>query len=290
MSQEPDSGPLDAAIESLLDAGHEKAVESILSNSLDSPASHPAVGSWWMRRRIAHEEVSCPRQVEKRCPASEVACRAVITLIGALSKRGRLWSLRALAYRNRRWLKTHDYAWAAMGTAYLDLRQYRLAAHWFRHWHRRPRLKMWMLYNVVIAMRAHTNHKQAESVIRLAMTLPDRDQTFHYFRLLFALEEALAGRTDVAAGHLRELDETGWDQYMLQRYHYLRGMVAVQLAAPGERRRVFREERARIRGILDQQSLSPRDRMNSKDHQRCMIRMAKDARQWWTIIPILCGQ
>ncbi len=286
---EPDSTALNVAIQALLDAGHEEAVEPILEDYMDNPASHPAVGTWWMRRRIAHGNVSCTRQVEQSCPNNEAACQAVIILIETLAEKKRFWSVRALAWRNRRWLKTHDDAWVSIGSAYVRLGQYRLATGWFRDWQRHPQAKMWMLYNVALAQRASGKWKEAKSVILHALTLPDRDQTFRHFRLLFAMEEALAGHTKVAVEHVRELDETGWDHYMLHRYHYLRGMVAVQLAAPPERRQVFRQQRATIKGILKQHGVSSGVLISSRDYQRCMIRMAKDARQWWSIIPILCG-
>jgi hypothetical protein len=72
---------------------------------------------------------------------------------------------------------------------------------------------------------------------------------------------------------------------MLIQYHYTKGLIAVQQAAPAEKKKIFRAERAAIRKVLAQHRAST----FRTDYRRCLTRMAKDAGQRWMIIPIWMG-
>jgi hypothetical protein len=289
MSQDPDHRALDSAIEALIAAGHQQHVERLLSELIHKPGCHPAVGSWWMRCRISRGRLSCRPEIEKQCPANPAACYAIITLIENLGEKKQTWRLRWLVWRHRRWIRQHDLAWGIVGYALVRAQRYSSVRRWMRDWKQRKELKMWMLSNLEVALRARRLRKETDEVIAHVMTMPDRDHAFRSFRLLFAMEEALKGRTASAAEHLRELDENGWTNFNIVRYRCLEGMVAIQQAPPEKRREVFRERRRSIGRALDKQGLAWSALVHHPDYRRCLFRMARDARKWWEFPMIALG-
>jgi hypothetical protein len=131
-------------------------------------------------------------------------------------------------------------------------------------------------------LRARRLWQDAREVLDRAVKLPERDHTFQKLRLLLALEQALIGNTRDAAAHFRELNTSGWNGYMLIQYYYTRGLIAVQQAAPSEKKKIFRAEHTAIRKVLAQHRAST----FRADYWRCLTRMAKDAGLGWMIIPI----
>jgi hypothetical protein len=190
------------AIKALLDAGQAKRVDLLLIQVIKLPDCNPAVGIWRMRRRIARGKWFCTPHVNRLCPKSAAARRAVIRLIESLAqhtrsigrtviivyliltigkfleRQGRGIALLWLAWRHRRWLRTHTDAWASMGYALVTLRRFGAAMLWMRDWRQRSDLKMWMLLNLVLALRERWQRKETREVLAFAVKRPERDHTF----------------------------------------------------------------------------------------------------------------
>ena len=292
-SKEADQHATDLAINALIEARQTRQVEQVLEEMILLPDANPAVGVWWMRRRIARRKWNCTRAVNQLALQSLAARRAVTTLIESLGqqggpnylallgkrlqRRGRGLALRWIARRHRPWLRADNDGWGSMGYGLLTLGRYRAAGRWMSDWSQRPGLKMWMMLNLALALRGARRWQEAGEVLAFAITLPERDQTFPRVRLLLAMELAVAGHTQEAAEHFHELGATGWNRYMEMQYRLTKGVLTVQQAAPAEKRKVFRSERAAIRTAMGAQ----RARTFGKDYRRCVMRMAKDAGQRW---------
>jgi hypothetical protein len=185
-----------------------------------------------------------------------------------------------LAWRHRLWLRADNHGWASMGYALLTLRRYGSTIRWMRDWRQRSDLKMWMLFNLSLALRARRRWNEAREVLRFAVKLPERDHTFQKLRLLLAMELALADGTEEAAAHFRELGTVGWDDYMRFRYRLIQGLLSIQQAAPAQRKDVFYFESVAIRKVLEQH----RGSIFGADYRRSIVRMAKDTGSRWILV------
>ena len=186
----------------------------------------------------------------------------------------RIFSLWRLARRHRDWLKTHDHGWGTLGFAFVRLGYFGLGIKAMADWRERSGLKMWMLLNLAIALRQKRRWNELRSMLERAMTL-ERDGVFPKIRLMYALEQALQGNTSEAAGHFREIDATALSNYMHVQHRCLQGLLAVQQAPAGQRRKVLREEREGVMRAVRQYHAA-----NSRtDYPRCIARMEADAKR-----------
>jgi tetratricopeptide (TPR) repeat protein len=309
LSRAAGAGNLDLAIEALLEAGQNKRVDQTLEAAMLVPDCNPGVGNWWMQRRIARGKWLLPSKISRLCPNSEAARNAVCRLIEALAKQKRLEGriivlvrlidtfvkfverqirglmLGWLAWRHREWLRADNNGWATMGYALVTLKRYRLTARWLQDWRSRKGLKMWMLFNLVLALRVRRQWSEAKALLEAAVKLPGQDHTFQRLRLLLALEWALEGRTHEASAHFRELDPEGASATVRLQYHYTHGLLAVQQADPAQKKRVFKTEFAVIRKSMAKHKAST----FAVDYRRCLTRMARDAHQQWRLIYLWLG-
>ena len=294
---------IEAALKALLEAGQAKRVDEFLAQLILIPDSNPAVGEWWMRRRTERGRWYGTRAVSRLCPQSEAARRAVTTQIESLGHRraldsgrngsvfvavekgGRSLVLRWLAWRHRAWIRGHNVGWACLGYAWTALDRPGAVIRWMRDWRGRSGLRMWMLNNLCLALRARRRWREAVEVITFALKLPERDHGFEGLRLLLALELALDGKTSEATAHLREIEAASRSGAMASRYRLARAVVAVQQIPPAERKRIFASERAALRQWMAQ----PNQARVPADQRRCLIRMCRDAGQNWRIPLVWMG-
>ena len=170
------SNDFDLAIRALIDANETKQVDRLLAEMVKNPACNPDVGRWWMLRRIEKGCWFSTHQVNKLCQESKAARQAIITLIEKLGdhkqsigrtiaiiyllllvfKLGeRAWrglALRWLSWRHRAWLRLDNFAWASMGYALTRLKLNGAAIRWMNDWKQRTDLRMWMLFNLALAL------------------------------------------------------------------------------------------------------------------------------------------
>jgi len=83
-----DQQTIDLAINALIEARQTRQVEQVLEEMIKLPDANPAVGVWWMRRRIARRKWSCTRAVNQLDLQSFATRRAVTTLIEGLGQQG----------------------------------------------------------------------------------------------------------------------------------------------------------------------------------------------------------
>lgn len=309
LSKDAAAGNFDMAIKALLDAGHQKRVDQALAAAILIAECNPAVGNWWMRRRIDRGKWLVPSSVTRLCSKSQAARNAVSRLIEALGKQKRLQGrmivaarlvetflkfierqfrgvmLGWLAWRHREWLRADDSGWAAMGYALVTLRRFNLASRWMHDWRSRSQLKMWMLFNLILALSSRKRWSEAKEALEFAVKLPEQDHTFQKLRLLLALELAVEGKTAEANSHFCELSRNGWSGMLHIQYHYAKGLIAVQQATTDKKKQVFKSEFAAIREVMAKY----RSSVFAADYRRCLTKMASDAHQQWRLIFIWIG-
>ena len=292
---------LDLAVRSLLAAGQVQQVDQVLEEVLPDPQCHPAVGRCWMARRRDQGKWLIPKKIRQLCPVRPAVRAAVIWQIEALGRfpesavhltargqlmqdlishagpRGRGWLLAMLAWRHRDWLPADQDGWGAMGYALVTLRRFRAAASWLRDWRSREHVPMWMLFNLVLALRELKRWPEVREVLEFAVSLPGQDHTFPRLRLLLALELALAGRTAEADAHFRELPGGNWSGASELQFQCVRGLLALQGAAPEERKAVCQSETARLKSLLPKCGRTSQD----PDYCRSRAKMETDAGDRW---------
>ncbi|HZI33311.1 MAG TPA: hypothetical protein VFF11_13300, partial [Candidatus Binatia bacterium] len=290
---------INQAIQALLQAKQGKRLDQLLSELILMPESNPNVGAWWMERRFDQGRWYCPRKIHRLCPESPAARNAVIKLIECLGEQNReigrthllayviitlaklsgTWSRRLillwLSRRHRHWLRQDDEAWATMGLSLFRLQRHRSAIRWMRDWREREGVKMWMLFNLVLALRTCRRWDESLEVLERAVKLPQQDHSFAPLRLFLALELALRGDAEKAVVHFRELKNNGWSNYMQIQYRYAQGLLAVQQAPAELRWKTFRSERRAIKSLLAKYRVS----LYRADYRRCLTRLARDAGQ-----------
>lgn len=291
------------AVNALLQTGEKKRVDKLLEEQMLQADAHPAVGTLWMDRRIERNLWFVPEKINRLCGTSPAARNAVIGLIKGLGNQNRqiertilaayifivlgeiasrAWrgvALLWLTWRHRVWLRANNDAWAAMGYALLKLQRHRLAIRWMRDWRERTGLQMWMLFNLVLALRTCARWPESLKVLEHAVTITPRDDSFSELRLFLALELALQGNLEKAQAHFHELPQKHWDNFMLVQLRFTKGLIRVMAAAPAEKSKVFKDERKKIRNLMSRNKMS----YFRADYRRCMFKMAREAKQPWYV-------
>jgi tetratricopeptide (TPR) repeat protein len=306
---ESDGNNFDSAIRALIDTKETKQVDQILAEMIKNSACNPAVGSWWMLRRIEKGCWFSTHQVNKLCQESKAARQAVITLIEKLGDHKRsigrtiaivylfmilfklaqkVWrglALRWLSWRHRAWLRTDNHAWASMGFALTRLKSNSAAIRWMNDWRQRSDLQMWMLFNLALALQERRMWQQLRELLHAAMNLPVKDNTFQAIRSMLALELAMAGETKEAAKHFHEINTSGFTAFMQLKYNFAQSLIAVQQAESAERKKVFFSERIRLRSILARCRVTT----GRADYRRCIKQMAHETGSRWQVISAWLG-
>ena len=89
----------------------------------------------------------------------------------------------------------------------------------------------------------------------------------------------MAGETQEAAKHFREINTSGFTTFMLLKYNYVQSLIAVQRVEAAERKKVFFSERLRLESILATSRLNTR----RADYRRCIKQMARETGSRWLV-------
>src|SRR5439155_25355885 len=99
-------------------------------------------------------------------------------------------------------------SWARAGGALVATGNLAFAAAWLADWRDRDRdgIEAWMLRPLAVAYRGLDQDEKAAEVCRAAVALGGSDDVLAEFRAWLALNLALSGQTDEAAGHIAKVD------------------------------------------------------------------------------------
>jgi cellulose synthase operon protein C len=285
-SKAPAPRALNAAYGALRNASFHVEAFAVLDEAAGSPEAHPEVGALWMQQRLEWKR-SPRKKLAQMLERGEIGKRAVLALIRHRAETKRRSRLRFVIWKHRHWLRHHEDGFQTVLHAYVRAGLFGCVLKWVGDWQSRRNLPMWALYEYAFALRGLGREEKSHPVVAHALTLPNRDDTYRELRLLFAAEEAMAGRTESAAAAFKDIGEEGWDEYRARLYRFVRGMIEVQQAVTlPEKREAFRRARAGIDDLLRGFSIARSDIFTRRDYRRYLTRMARDSASWFRIVEI----
>jgi hypothetical protein len=297
------SEQLDEAASALREAGYKVELSRIVHHALADPQANPHVGALWMRRVVSRRRWNgaYPDHMDALCREGEIGHRAVIEFVETVSTRGKHALVRRALRKHGRWLRQHPQGWTAAARALARLGLYGTLARWMADWRARPELDLELLYFLALALRTTGEEKEAHEVVRQALTKPEAVQNYPALKLWYALEEALAGRTEPALEHFQQLEPASWDEYTTCLYYLTRGVIRVRQASPEARREAFDRDYYRIRERFRVTRVHQCGILVRREYRRCLWRMAREsgrtgrgflamwqsADTWWFAAPLL---
>ena len=287
VSTEAAPWPISAADGAFHRAGWSRMAESIYVEALDrgSPLD-VQVGKLWIQSRITRGEYGRDRRLDRLFETrSEAGLEAVLAYLSGLGKAGQGLATSACIRRHRQAFKANVMCWGTAGFALSAACQWREARAWLADWREREGVVPWMLSNLVIAHQSVGNDAEARVVGLHALGLP-ADNTILTHRVWIALDDATAGRTELAEQRLAEVDTLAIDRLCTCLHALAQALVDIQKTDHADRRAAFVEIRRRLRSTLAVVTIPPDDFAAARHaYRRAIRRMAQDvgsplARLW----------
>lgn len=262
-----------AAYEAMDRAGWRKQADEIVVSALAEPEANGAVGALWIRGELYQTGPAALTKLEQLSPSSAVGRSAAISGFEALGHIHHRAITRTLVRRLKTWLVSDDVTWSAPFGALVGQQSYWRAVWWGRNWHERaPGASR--LHILGVAMHACGLRKRAMDLMRgCASKLDDAEAgSFHAW---MAFDHAARGETALAQALLQRLEGVRLHLVANHPAVLADALVAIQSAAPGERRGTYLERRERIEATLDDGARFPslRDAFG-----RFRLRLALDLR------------
>lgn len=176
-----------------------REVRSRLKRWVLEPDAPPHIGTQWAR----HFGVGLLHVARVRRKNAGVAASALVVHLEQIGERGSVLGLLVTMVAFWRFIRRHDLLWANAGYALCNTALWTLAIAWLRDYpSRKP--KPWMLYNLVMALKARLRFERALAVGEDALRLePDHTTARHL--TFVSLEYALRNRIPEADAGLREV-------------------------------------------------------------------------------------
>jgi len=274
-----DVNALESAVKALRDSGYKQELSQVLREAVTWPESHPHVGALWIRRVVSSNgwDRTYPKAMDELCRRGEIGQRAVIEFLENVAAQRRPRLVRQTVAKHRKWLQRHPIGWGVTARALANVRLYHVAARWMSDWRARPDLDLALLHSLALGLRGVGREREAHEVVQLALAGPASERQFPILKLWFAQEEALAGNTQNAAAHLKDVRPVGWEEDSVRLFYLVRGVIRVQQAEPGVRREAFAAAYDRIRDHFRRKRVHQCELMLRRQYRRCVWRMARDS-------------
>jgi hypothetical protein len=270
---------LDAAAKALRDAGYKVELSQIVHHALADPEANPHVGALWIRRVVSRRRWNgrYPDHMDSLCRQGEIGRRAVIEFLETMSARRKDHLVHRVLRKHRRWLHGHPTGWPATARALMRLNSHGALCRWMSDWDKRSNVEADLMYGLALALRSTGQEPKAHEVVNRALARSGAAEKYPTLELWYALEEALAGRTQSAVEHFERLEPAGWNQYNLCLYCLTRGVIRVQQAQPEERRAAFHHGYERIQERFRVTRVHRCGTLVRREYRRCLWRMSRDA-------------
>jgi hypothetical protein len=280
-AKDDDPQPLEIATDALREAGYKQEVSKIIHRALMLPDVNPHVGALWVRRVVSRRrwDGHYPKHMDKLCRRrGEVGRCAVIEFLRLAGAKGLSRHVARVIRRHGHWLRNHRQGWRTGVRILASQGCYRKVIDWFGDWRSKADLDQELLFCLTVALRTCGREKEGHEVVRFALTRPeDSQQQYRILKLWFSFEEALAGNTQSALDHFKDLEPGSWDQYSTCLYYLTRGLIRVQQAEAEERKEAFARDFHRIRERFRITRVHQCGTLVRREYRRCLCRMAKDA-------------
>jgi tetratricopeptide (TPR) repeat protein len=206
---------LEAAIEPMDWNKMAAEVERVLDESLDTATANPTVGEVWANRRIKRSEhEKCRRRLESCSEKTAAWYSAAAQYLYQATEDMRMIAMEKFIRNTAAALRSNNETWGLVGHALFEMHQYSEVAEWTSDWRSRNP-QPWVLLNYALALRELNRDAEAYPISQEALQLPP-DNLSDAHRVLLALDDALADRSDAAAERLREIRYDAlraWDKF-----------------------------------------------------------------------------
>jgi tetratricopeptide (TPR) repeat protein len=286
--------PLQAGFQAVIEAGWAAHADRCIEQWIDSPQANLHLGTVWVSRQCGLGHWHIWKRLETFCARGEIGRLAIVQFIDCLAKaaldaRRRRDTLRLFKYRSllKKFLRKHqselnadDAAWGKVGYALIHFGQPEEAITWLNHWREDPKVEMWMLYNLALMLRNQHEESSAAEVVREALRLPVRDQTYAGLAVWAALEDALGGNIQSARAFLANITPLKLTDEQEVTVELTRAVLDLQEASPTSRPQISRRSFAACKTALQQRPAANTNAVR-RSYRRCCRRMAKDAPSLW---------
>jgi hypothetical protein len=274
-----DPGLLEQTADVLRNAGYKQELAVVLRDSLASPDAHPHVGALWMRRLAASNtwDRQYPAGMDALCRRGEIGHLAVLEFLEVAAAKHKANLVTRAVRKHGRWLRTHPRGWGVAARALVNVRCYKAAAAWMSDWRSRPELEPALSYCLAFALRGAGRFQEAHQFIKGTLEKSNAGEQFPGLQVWYAMEEALAGNTETAAAHFKQLKPLAWDDDLLCRYYLTRGVIRVQQAEPNARKEAFDLACERIKDRFRRGRVYQKDLLLRREYRRCLSRMGRDS-------------
>jgi hypothetical protein len=243
---EAHSDALGTAARAVIDAGWESEARKIYAAVLKDAKVNAGVGTLWaeiLGRRKYWILSWGLHEIDPRSPAGRAAR---IALLEKAAETGRRRFVERMLRRDGEALRESTRAWGAGSYALVTLHRFHAAVRWLSDWESRADAQPWMLFNLVLALRALGRHQEAHAASLRAITLHGDDTTARH-HLCLAWDDAVRGDYDTAARRLGDLPDKDASPFFMGLRALVNAMVRVAKAAPDGRADVYAQERRILR-------------------------------------------
>jgi tetratricopeptide (TPR) repeat protein len=173
-------------------------------------------------------------------------------------------------------LRSDDDSWARAGDILVGAGNHALAAAWLADWREREDLEAWMLRPLTAALRSLDQDDKAVEVCRAAVRLGGPDDQVAEFRAWLALDLALSGQAEEAAGQLARVDAVTIPDGTRLVVSLAEAVVMVSRAGPGGKAAAFAEAKEHLRSAAG--SVAARDvpAGSGRAYRKVVSRIAAD--------------
>jgi len=279
VSSAADSGTLEQAADLLRNAGYKQELAEVLRETLALPNAHPHVGALWIRRLVASNswDRRYPAGMDELCSRGEIGHLAVIEFLEVAAAKHKAHLVRRAIRTHSRWLRTHPHGWGVPARALVSVRCYKAAAAWMSDWRSRPELDGALSQCLAFALRGAGRFQEAHQIIKATLEKSTAADQFPGLKVWCAMEESLAGNTQAAEAHFKQLKPLAWDDDLLCRYYLTRGVIRVQQAERSARKEAFDLACERIKDRFRRVRIYQKDILIRHEYRRCLWRMARDS-------------
>ena len=174
-------------------------------------------------------------------------------------------------------LRANDSSWARAGAALVAGGNFALGAAWLADYRERENPEAWMLRPLTMAYRALDQDDKAVEVCRAAVRLGGPDEQLADFRAWLALDLALSGQAEEAAGQVAKVDAvTAADGTRLV-LSLAEAVVMVRRAGPGGKAAAFAEAKEHLKAAAGSCAPSDVPVGAGRAYRKVVSRLASDA-------------
>ncbi len=264
-------------------AGWEKEVEKAFAPLLADPTTSPELGRLWAKARVKKSLTFTLGLLLKLRPTSAHRRSIDCALIEQLADAKRIHTLRIFCLLRRRELRGHQETWGQVGYAFNTCLRFRAVTRWMRNWREHPEAPPWMRVNLIQALYSRKNISEARDALMAALERP-RDHTHDMLLVWLACEQALDGETTTALATQNRITANRLSDYDKALLTFTECMVAVQQAAPNDKRATLAEARDKLRTKARELPAICRAPALKLFHRRTLLRLGQDGDSRWVRI------